>query len=446
MDLLDILIAILSFFVTLGILVFFHEGGHFLAAKALGVRVLKFSLGFGKRLVGFTAGGTEYVISLIPLGGYVKMAGEYDKEDVPAPDHFLSKPPWVRAVISFAGPVTNIVLAVVFYAIVLKAGYTVYTYTNEVGYVYEKLELGDEEVVAPAYEAGIEEGDKIIAVDGKPVVNWFEIQNEIWTSPGEDLELTLSRDGKEKTVEVTTLVEPETGRGMIGFAYFQSPDVYKVFEGSASSKIGIVQGDRLSGINGEPVTDFTDFVVQIEDLPAGDYTFTFDTARGPKSVVIHYDGENADVFFNELGIIFGLHEEKFRVGWAQMFPEAVKKVGESLELTIKGIALIFKGDVQLHKALGGPITIAAMAGETARAGWVSFLQFLAYMSVILGFLNLLPIPVLDGGQIVISLVETVIRRNLPERAREIVTLIGLAFVVSLMIIAISADVTRLFVG
>ncbi len=409
----NIIIAILSFFVTLGILVFFHEGGHFVAAKLLGVRVLKFSLGFGKRLIGFTAGGTEYVISLIPLGGYVKMAGEYDKDDEPAPDHFLSKPPWVRAVIALAGPTTNIILAVVFYAIVLKAGYTVYTYTNEIGYVYETLELGGEEVATPAYKAGIIEGDRIVAIDGKPVANWFDIQNEIWTSPGEDMELTLSRDGGEKTVEVTTLIEPETGRGLVGFAYFQSPDVYKVFEDTATAKIGIEPGDRLSDINGEPVTDITDFVVTLEDLPAGDYTFTFDTSNGPKSAVINYDGENPDVFLNELGVIFGLHEEEFRVGWAQMFPEAVKKVWESVVLTVKGIGLIFKGEVQLHKALGGPITIAAMAGETARAGWVSFLQFLAYMSVILGFLNLLPIPVLDGGQIVISLVETVIRRNLP---------------------------------
>ncbi len=442
----NIIIAILSFFLTLGILVFFHEGGHFVAAKALGVRVLKFSLGFGKRLVGFTAGGTEYVISLIPLGGYVKMAGEYDKEDEPAPDHFLSKPPWVRAVIALAGPTTNIILAVIFYAIVLKAGYTIYTYNNEIGCVYETLELGGEEVVTPAYKAGIADGDKIVAVDGKPVANWYEIQTEIWTSPGEDMELTLSRGGSEKTVEVTTLIEPDTGRGLVGFAYFQSPDVYKVFEDTAAAKIGIEPGDRLSEINGEPYTDFTDFVVKLDELPAGDYTFTFDTSNGPKSAVINYDGENPDVFLNELGVIFGLHEEEFRVGWLQMFPEAVKKVGESVMLTVKGIGLIFKGEVQLHKALGGPITIAAMAGETVRAGWVSYLQFLAYMSVILGFLNLLPIPVLDGGQIVISLVETVIRRNLPDRAREIVTIIGLAFVVGLTVLAISADVTRLFTG
>jgi len=442
----NIVIAILSFFLTLGILVFFHEGGHFVAAKLLGVRVLKFSLGFGKRLIGFTAGGTEYVISLIPLGGFVKMAGEYEKDDEPAPDHFLSKPPWVRAVIALAGPATNIILAVIFYAIVVKAGYTIYTYTNEIGYVYETLELGGEEIAAPAYKAGITEGDKIVAVDGKPVANWYEIQNEIWTSPGEDMELTVSRDGDEETVNVTTLIEPETGRGLVGFAYFQSPDVYKVFEDTAAAKMGIESGDRLSEINGEPVTDFTDFIVTVEDLPAGNYTFTFDTTEGPKSVIVKYDGENPDELLTELGVIFGLHEEEFRVGWLQMFPEAVNKVGESLVLTVKGIGLIFKGDVQLHRALGGPITIAAMAGETARAGWVSYIQFLAYMSVILGFLNLLPIPVLDGGQITISLVETVIRRNLPERAREIVTIIGLAFVVGLTVLAISADITRLFVG
>jgi len=260
------------------------------------------------------------------------------------------------------------------------------------------------------------------------------------------MELTVSRDGDEETVNVTTLIEPETGRGLVGFAYFQSPDVYKVFEDTAAAKMGIESGDRLSEINGEPVTDFTDFIVTVEDLPAGNYTFTFDTTEGPKSVIVKYDGENPDELLTELGVIFGLHEEEFRVGWLQMFPEAVNKVGESLVLTVKGIGLIFKGDVQLHRALGGPITIAAMAGETARAGWVSYIQFLAYMSVILGFLNLLPIPVLDGGQITISLVETVIRRNLPERAREIVTIIGLAFVVGLTVLAISADITRLFVG
>ncbi|MCP4230893.1 MAG: RIP metalloprotease RseP [bacterium] len=442
----NIVISIVMFFVTLGILVFFHEGGHFLAAKALGVRVLKFSLGFGKRLIGFTAGGTDYVISLIPLGGYVKMAGEYGKEDEPAPDQYFRKPPWVRAVIALAGPVTNILLAVVFYAIVLKVGYTVYTYSNEIGYVYETLELGEKEVATPAFEAGITEGDKIVAIDGKPVTSWYDIQNEIWTSPGETLDLTVSHAGEKETVTVTTLVEPETGRGLVGFAYFQSPDVYKVFEDTAAAKIGIEPGDRLREINGEPVSDFTDFVVTVEDLPAGDYTFAFDTSSGPKSVVVNYDGGNAEGFLGELGIVFGLYEKKVQVGWLQMFPEAAKKVGESLVLTAKGIGLIFKGEVQFHKALGGPITIAAMAGETARAGWVSFLQFLAYMSVILGFLNLLPIPVLDGGQITISIVETVIRRNLPDRAREIVTIIGLALVVGLTVMALSADVTRLFTG
>ena len=177
-------------------------------------------------------------------------------------------------------------------------------------------------------------------------------------------------------------------------------------------------------------------------MEPGRYEVVTSSAEGEIKYSIDYDGGGPEEFILEMGLICGLIEVPVSVGWAEMFPAGVAHTYEAFAITVKGLTLVITGQVRPDKALGGPITIAAMAGETGRAGWKTFIQFIAYLSVILGIMNLLPVPVLDGGHIVFGGIELVSRRRLPMKAREIINLIGLAMIAGIMVLAIFADVSR----
>ncbi len=440
-------VTIASFIFVLGVLVFVHEAGHFAAAKLAGIRVIRFAFGFGKVLFGIKWRGTEYAVALLPLGGYVKMAGGDERERTGAADEFLSKPPWVRMLVAVAGPAMNIVLAVAVYAVVAKAGYTLYTFPNRVGRVLETVALADGGVAAPARAAGFRAGDVVVAVNGRPTPYWVDLQREVNVSAGRALTFDVRRAGRELSLTARPALDPETGRGLVGLMPYQGSEVFAVAAGSAAAAAGVAQGDKLVALDGRPVASFTELLAAAGELAPGRHTVTFASPGGEKAVVVEYAGPGGeDAFIEAFGVVCGMVTVKRASSWLGAVPAGWRQTWDVTVVTARGLALVVRGRVKVTKALGGPITIARVAGETARAGVVTFLAYLGYLSVMVGMLNLLPVPVLDGGHIVIGAVESVRRRNLSARARELVNVVGFVFLIGIVALALFADVSRLFAG
>ncbi len=349
----------LPFIVVLGILIFFHELGHFIVAKYFGVKVLKFSLGFGYKLVGKKIGDTEYLISTIPLGGYVKMLGENDDDaETLAPEEacraFNHQPVLKRIAIVTAGPVFNLALALfLFCALYLVSGMHVMT-----------PEIGQISANSPAQKAGLMKGDIILAVQGESVQSWSEIKKLIHGHAGHDLTITVQRD--EEALSLTVRPEEAAVTNIFG-------------EEVKSALIGIVAAGKYRQI-----------------------------ALGP---------------------------------W-QAVREGFRKTGEVFVLTLLTIVKLFQGVVSI-KTLGGPILIGQMTGQLAQESFSYLIPLLAIISINLGILNLLPVPILDGGVIVFLLIELIFRRPISIRKRELAQKVGFVLLVFLMAVVFYNDILRL---
>jgi regulator of sigma E protease len=350
--------TIAAFVVALAVLVVIHELGHFFAAKRIGVKVERFSVGFGPIVARRQVGETEYALSAIPLGGYVKMLGEDD--DVAEEDRarsFSAQSVSRRTAIVAAGPIMNLVFALVAY-VVLAAAYGLEVPSTDpiVGIVSDP---------SPAREAGLETGDRVLAIDGDPVETWEGLSERVRASDGRTLALTFERDGASRTIDVT----PELRETQTLF------------------------------------------------------------------------GEEQRVYLIGVGLAYDHHE----VGLGGALLAGIERTAVTSWMVTKGFVLMFVGRVPLRE-LGGPIAIAQAAGEQARAGLEPFLAMLAFLSVNLGVLNVLPIPVLDGGHLAIFGVEAIMRRRLRPRVREMAQQVGLLVLVSLMVFVLFNDVTRLVQG
>lgn len=437
--------VVVSFLVMLGILVFVHEGGHFVVAKLFRIRVLRFSLGFGKVLVRRTWKGTEFALSMIPLGGYVKMAGGDESEATGAKDEFLSQPPYVRMIVALSGPVVNVALAVLLYAAVAKVGYTLYTYPNRIGGVMETVEVGGREIAAPAAGAGFEPGDVVAAIEGQPTPYWSDLQRHVNTNPGRRLSFDVVRGGKKIVLWVTPVMDGESGRGIVGLLPYQGPKVAALTEKGLAAKAGVRRGDVVTAVDGEAVTSFNDLLAGVQRNGRGERVVTFASPGGKREVRIVHSGD-LDKFVQDLGVVCGLIEVKKSSTWAGAIPEGLRQTKDVIVLTARSVSWLVKGTVKPSKVIGGPITLARAAGETARAGVVVYISYLGYVSVMLGIMNLLPIPVLDGGHIVVGLIETIRRRNISARAREIAYIVGFVLILGVLAFGLYADINRLFGG
>ncbi|MFP3869606.1 MAG: RIP metalloprotease RseP [Syntrophobacteria bacterium] len=347
----------LSFVVTLGVLIFIHEFGHFLVAKLSRVTVERFSLGFGPRLVGKKVGETDYRISAFPLGGYVKMLGESVDEDVPEAlqsSSFSHQPLSRRMGIAAAGPVSNLLLAVFLYTLVF-ALFGVARPTTDIGSVTPE---------SPAAAAGIQAGDRILAIDGTSVKEWGHLSELIKESGGETIELRLQRGDEVRTVKVT----PEIGetRTLLG-------------ESTSRPLIGIVASDNV-------------IVEELNPLQA-----------------LYY---------------------------------GIAQTGQMIKLTFVVLGKLIVGAIS-PRTLAGPIGIAQMSGQVAEAGPLAFFSFMALLSINLGILNLLPIPVLDGGHLLFFFIEALMGKPLSMRKREMAQQIGLFLLIALMVFVFYNDIYRL---
>ena len=537
------------FILLLGVLVTVHELGHFLVAKACGVKVLRFSIGFGPKLLGFTKGETEYQIALLPLGGYVKMAGDSPHEELSPEDAhrgFLNAAPWKRALIVVAGPFFNLVFPILIYFFVFLGAHE--TTSTRVGFVDPAM---------PAALAGIRAGDRIVAVDGDKVQTFEDLREAFVGRFERPVPLTIDRDGKQSIVEVTPRKVIESSaidsveRGQIGVEPIRRPAVLgvppgsaaaqaglrsfdrvlslngasipdeaafheqvaktqgplevtvqrlqpvqvgaavghvpsvvkvsvprqqgtdgyaalgaepstlyvaTVFPGSAADRAGLRAGDHLVALNGEPLRSFRVLLGELTKLKDQPFALTWrsvadgqdHTATVAQVVHTTVDARGQELSQMELGLrpwfpsaaeLLPVDRVTVHLGAGQALQEAVVVVPKIVGQMVKVIAGLVSGQVST-KTLGGPVMMYQLASESVEQGWDSFLHLMAVISINLGVMNLLPIPILDGFHLLAAFWEAVRRRPVSVRAREVANVVGLVLLMLLMGMAFFNDITR----
>ncbi|MBC2709911.1 MAG: RIP metalloprotease RseP [Desulfosarcina sp.] len=449
--------SIFAFVVVLGILIFFHELGHFLVARLFGVGVEKFSLGFGPRLFGRTVGMTDYRISAIPLGGFVKMVGdepdaELDPEMIPY--SFTHKHVFKKIMIVAAGPFFNLLLAVIIYT-----GFFYFIGTEDIRPVINHVVKE-----SPAAQAGLQTRDVVVVINGETVASWSDINRLIADGKGGNVRITIKRDDTFFDVAVTPQSKvakdilgddvPYYDVGFSGLAPLKAV-VGEVADGYPAKKAGMQKGDLIVAINNRRV-DSWNTMKEIISRSKGE-PLVVRIVRGEETLTV----EIVPVLHSEENVL-GEKVDSYRIGISTPginIPEAdriilkrgpIQAVIDSVDqtyqisrLTILSIGKLIKGTVST-KTIGGPIMIAEMAGQQAKAGLTNLIFFIAVLSINLAVLNFLPIPVLDGGHLMFFLIEAAIRRPINTRMREIAQQAGIFILIMLMIFVFYNDITRIF--
>src|SRR5438105_3051290 len=535
--------TLLSFALVISVVVFFHELGHLIVGKALGVRAIRFSIGFGPRLFGFNAGETEYRVSLLPLGGYVKFAGDNPYEEVAPEDRgrgFLEQPPWKKGVIAFAGPAANFALAVALYFVVFAAPHQ--DLAAKVGYVKPQ---------SPAAQAGLRSGDRILRIDGEPVEGWSALQEKIRAHAGQPLTMEVDRGGARETLRIVPAVHEETNpietvkHGRIGIsAVPRAAQVTVISPDSPAARAGLQTFDKVLKLDGSPIasweqlqqqlasrgdavtlevirplpvqapggtlwsekpmsltmpapektgaygleaSDLTLFAVQpggaadeaglrrgdrvlaVNGRPALSWGDEVDgaikaTGTQPVQITVGREGKELTVTVtphlrkdrDETGVLQEVPDlgaspdlngfaDAERIWVRYTLPDAARRAVSNTAGFVRaqtiGIARIVTGHIS-SRAIGGPLMIADVARKAAENGWRELIVTMGAISVVLGLMNLIPVPVLDGFHVLTAFIEAIRRRPLSVRFREVAHVVGIALLLTLILYAFRNDAMR----
>jgi regulator of sigma E protease len=425
--------TILAFLFVLGVLVFVHELGHFLAARRLGVRVLTFSLGFGPRLLNVRRGGTDYCISAIPLGGYVKMAGERPGDAGAEGDGFLARSKWQRFQILIAGPAMNLVLAVVVMAFV-------FTQASEVpAYEQEAPLIGVVQPDSAAAAAGLQAGDLVLTVHGEPVPTWERFGLAMVSHRGPEVPLTVRRGGQILDLRIDMAARQGFVAGDIGVLPEANPVLLAVSAGSPAERAGLQPGDLVRAVDGTPVPTPDQLQAIIRARPG--QTLDFTVVRDGRDIQLTGVPElaNGD---GRMGFSMSV---PMTIVERNVYEAVVLSVQRNIEwsgLIVQAIGGLITGRTSMNE-LQGPVAISVMSGEAAERGLLPLLTLLAVISLNLGILNLLPVPVLDGGHILIMALEGIARRDFSVAVKEKMLLAGFVVLMVLMVTVVYNDLARL---
>ncbi|NOY86269.1 MAG: RIP metalloprotease RseP [Deltaproteobacteria bacterium] len=430
--------TILSFIAVLGILVLVHESGHFLVAKAMGVGVDRFSLGFPPKMFGVKKGDTEYCVSWIPLGGYVKLRGEDPDEvaDPQDPKMYSTRSPGQRAGIVAAGPVMNLILAFILMPMMFMIG------INIPAFFERPVEVGWVAPDSPAEAAGLRPGDLVVRFNGEKTGDWEALFKAVSAAAGETATVDLVRDNR--TLSIVVAGKDLKGNSGLGVFPPMAPVVGSLAPGYPAEKSGIKEGDLILAVGGLPVTHWNEMAQVIHGSP--DKTITVVVKRGSEKLQVQVtprlDEKTGRGF---IGISPKSETITRRFGFMESISRGFKRNIELLKLTFG-----FLWDmITLHasiKFLGGPIMIFQVTGQAARAGLSEFIAFMAFLSLQLGILNLLPVPVLDGGHLFFLGLEKIKGRPLTPHVRETAQRIGFALLILLIVVVSYNDILRLFSG
>jgi len=429
----QILGTILAFSIVFGILVFIHEFGHFFGAKLNGVKVEVFSWGYGKRLFGIKKGDTDYRVSLFPLGGFVRFSGEeaFDLKRELVSFDFMAKRRWQRFIIIFMGPLMNIILAVFLFAFINLVGVTVPEYQDQAPVI------GWVEPDSPAERTNLQIDDQILSINKKRTKTWSEVELAVGTRPEKLITLEVKRGDEVLAVELMTEKRTRYEMGYAGFFGKILTQAAMIIPGSPAEKGGMKPGDVILAINEEPVYYYK-FVEIIQKNPGNELEFLVEREGATQT----------------LRITPRLEGKVGKIGIGQVPKSVIKKYGlfgavyqglkESIKLTflvINFIKDLITGEASARQ-LGGPIEIANISYAAFRMGFIAMISWIAIISLQLGIINLFPIPVLDGGHLLVLLLEGITRRDFSLKVKQIVMQIGFAIFIVLIIFAILNDVTR----
>jgi regulator of sigma E protease len=451
------LVTITSFLVTVGVLVVIHEFGHYLAARWVGVKILRFSVGFGKPLaVRRDRHATEWVLAAIPLGGYVKMLDEREGDVAPLEVHraFNRQSVWARIFIVAAGPAANFLLAVLLYWVLFVAGMPGY-----------KPVLGDPPPNTPSAAAGIANGDTVLAMSGEPVATWGDVRWMLLNEAvkRETVAVEVETEGGSRVtrrIDMSGVTKEDIDKdllGKLGLRPFRSrapARIGKILPGKPAERAGFAPGDLVLSIDGKPVGTWSEFKAAVSSKPGRSLLFEIERAGRIFELRATPDAEGkGDGRIGLLGVeapAEAIRENERMATIVRYEPiaalgKAAHKVYDLSVFSLKMLGRMIKGDIS-WKNLSGPITIADYAGQSAMLGWITSVSFLALVSVSLGVLNLLPIPLLDGGHLVYYFAEIVTGSPVSERTMEIGQRLGLALLLGLTFFAFYNDINRLFTG
>ncbi|MDR0600989.1 MAG: site-2 protease family protein [Treponema sp.] len=436
----------------LGVVVFIHELGHFLAARLVGIDVEAFSIGWGRPILKKKIGAVEYRVGMFPLGGYCKMRGENEfreawenrKDSIEmVKGTFFGASPARRILVSLAGPLFNLLFAILVLSVIWGVGIDVNTLENR---IVLASETGGQR--GPADEGGLKTGDRILEINRKKISYYHDIQEQIAVNPEKNLPVTVERDGETLSLEVRPFLDKSTGAGRIGVYSWTSPVIGETVPGGPAGEAGLEKGDRILRVNGR------ELLYSVGLLPM--------LAEKPAVLSIDYERNGAERN-TTLAPLYGGGEADLGMGWAMVHyrtpplspPAALVKGAfeswKTLVVSLKSLSLLFRG-IDLTQAVSGPVRITYMAGDIAAegfgrgfaAGIRSMANFLSLISIALSIMNLLPLPVLDGGMIVLFIVEAVRHRPLHPRAISVFQTVGVLIISGLMLFAVFGDILYLF--
>lgn len=445
--------SVLLGILCLGLIIFVHELGHFIAARLCGVTVESFSIGMGPVILHKKIKETDYRISLLPFGGYCGMKGEqaFQKaieeklSSIPKEEgSFYGIHPLKRAFIAFMGPGMNVLFAVLAFTIIAMTGYTYYSADNRI-ILANEVSITEK---SAAYEAGLRTGDRIIDINGNEINLFSDISSIVGINPNETLKTTVIRNDKEMTFDIIPVMDTSTGMGKIGVMNWIDPIIHSVDPNSPAEMAGLMSGDKILSINDYNVQNTADIQKILNNLLANVQVFTISVERTDSSGNKTIEKLEANIANTDsLGIMFAVPQHQAEK--KSLFPaiaQGFEETGELMALTFKSIGLLFKG-VKITDAVSGPARITVMLGDTVKqgfsesfiAGLVSTLNFIALINISLFIMNLLPIPILDGGLILFALIETILRRQVHPKVIYYTQFIGIAFILLLFGVALFSD-------
>jgi regulator of sigma E protease len=433
----NFLVDLVTVTIVLGIMIFVHEWGHFMAAKLCGVRVDVFSLGFGPRLFGVKRGDTDYRISALPFGGYVRMAGDNPLEErTGAGYEFLSRPRWQRVIIAIAGPAMNFVLAlVILWGIFWRLGIP--------SPVFEHQAADIVAVPQSIATTGVQPGDRIIAVNGVPTATWKQVYSEYEKAkPGTTITIAVSRSGANRIITATTpehLASPDI---LFGFPPLAAV-IAEVDAGTPADRAGLKPGDTIVAMNGKPVITWQQLVEGVHQ--SGGHSIQFGVRRDGQQLELDItpmqgtDLEGQPVW--QVGVLPNTDEDYERQSFLEAGKDAASATVSGMRQIGQVLVGLFSGKVSIRQ-LAGPVGIARISGEAAKRGLPTLLEFMAVISLNLGLLNLLPIPILDGGHILMLAIEGILRRDLSIAVKERFVQVGLVFLLGIFAFVMYSDILK----
>jgi regulator of sigma E protease len=431
----------------LGIVVFVHELGHFFAAHLAKIDVEAFSIGWGNPILKKKIGAVEYRLGMFPIGGYCKMKGETDYGELwenmrngkkPEDGSYLAAGPAARIFVHFGGPFFNMIFAVILLSFLWGFGFEINTLSNKI-ILASEINPGE---TYPADSAGLKTGDRIIGIAGKPISYYHEVQENIALNPDKTLPVLVERNGEILKLNITPSLDKSTGAGKIGVYFWVDPVIKSIKDGSPAQLAGLMPGDRITGANGQKLRNSMDLMKIVE--------------QNPDRLVLEYERAGAagevqfsnDEIKNEIGILWdSISYRTPNLSLPSAITKGVKESWKTLTVSITSLRLLFKG-IDLTKAVSGPVRITYMIGEMAtqsfeqgfRTSIRSITDFLALISIALCVMNLLPLPILDGGMIILFLVELIRKKPAHPKAVSVFQACGMVIIFSLMVFALFGDI------